>query len=338
MRTFYFNKNENFGDHLNSWLWPRLFPDQLAGPRDDVLIGIGTLLKTALNNLPGRKIVFGTGTGYGDIPLPEAVADWLIYFVRGPLTARALGIEPDKAIVDGAWLVDHLDDVRYRPGERKGIVFVPHYVTDLNANWQQPCADAGIRYVSPLIPDPVLPAIAGAELAIVESMHGAIMADYYRVPWIPVATDQRVLSFKWIDFCSSVGLDFRPIGLPVSDPIERVITGKAAGGRKGIHYLPQASVDFDRIRDVVPVRPSQSASFARSIGRKLRHATQENASKIRSISAYKGLYGSRSKDLAGLLLAIAKEPAHLSADAVRERKLDQLNTQVEKLRRDFPNG
>ena len=40
-------------------------------------------------------------------------------------------------------------------------------------------------------------------------MHGAIVADTLRVPWIPVRTNPKILPFKWLDWCQSVKLPYR---------------------------------------------------------------------------------------------------------------------------------
>jgi succinoglycan biosynthesis protein ExoV len=45
-------------------------------------------------------------------------------------------------------------------------------------------------------------------------MHGAIVADALRIPWIPVCTREGINSFKWEDWCASVSLDYRPYHLP----------------------------------------------------------------------------------------------------------------------------
>ncbi len=80
----------NFGDDLNAWLWPRLIPDLLDDNPDTLFLGIGTLLNNRLPSRP-RKVVFGTGAGYGE-SLPSLDERWRIYCVRGPLTAMALGL------------------------------------------------------------------------------------------------------------------------------------------------------------------------------------------------------------------------------------------------------
>lgn len=41
-------------------------------------------------------------------------------------------------------------------------------------------------------------------------MHGAIVADALRVPWIPVAFGDTVLPFKWRDWLSTLDLPYEP--------------------------------------------------------------------------------------------------------------------------------
>lgn len=342
MRLFYYRVTSNFGDHMNAWLWPRLIPAQLAAESDDTLVGIGSLIKADLGKVPGRKLIFGTGSGYGALPLPSEIADWRVYCVRGPLTARLLGLSPDRAIVDGAWLIDQLPDFRYEPQRaRAGTVFVPHWTTDLYANWRQPCADAGIRYVSPFQEGKVvLDAIAGARLAIVESLHGAILADYYRVPWIPVATDDRVLNFKWLDFCMSVGLPFRPIRLPVTDAVERLFVRKPKPWAGGIEYLREpVESDFHELPKAkqTPVTLRYRTMIqVKKVARPLRSAALGMVGAMRRHALLRRAFASESERLASLLSEIAQEPAYLSSDAVRQERIDQLAAALEQFRADFP--
>jgi succinoglycan biosynthesis protein ExoV len=52
--------------------------------------------------------------------------------------------------------------------------------------------------------------IAETEVIITEAMHGAIIADAFRIPWIPVRTHQEILDFKWKDWTSSVCVEYKP--------------------------------------------------------------------------------------------------------------------------------
>ncbi|MBC2652842.1 glycosyltransferase family protein [Novosphingobium aerophilum] len=341
MRVFYYAVTSNFGDHMNSWLWPRLIPELLAQKSNDVLIGIGSLIQADVGKLQGNKIVFGTGSGYGPMPLPSEVRDWRVYCVRGPLSARMLGLPAEKAVVDGAWLVDSLPEFRFRERERRGTVFVPHWTTDLYANWRQPCREAGIRYVSPFLDGAaVLDSIAGAELAIVESLHGAIMADYYRVPWIPVATGERVLSFKWLDFCLSLGLRFRPIHLPITDSIERaIVPAPEDEWSSGVRYMPEAvEADFaevPRARHTPVSWQYRMKVKAKALARPARTGAWRAINALRETAPLRAAFRPRSQALADLLQAIAQEPSLLSSDSLRERKLEQLTQCLEQFRSDF---
>ena len=62
--------------------------------------------------------------------------------------------------------------------------------------------------------------IAAADKVIAESMHAAIIADAFRVPWVPVALSREVSPFKWVDWTSSVNVSYSPVCLPPSNRIE----------------------------------------------------------------------------------------------------------------------
>ena len=54
----------NFGDDLNTWLWPTLLGDSFFnGDEDSLFLGVGTILNKKIPKEP-EKIVLGTGTGY----------------------------------------------------------------------------------------------------------------------------------------------------------------------------------------------------------------------------------------------------------------------------------
>ena len=150
MQPFYYTVSTNFGDHMNSWLWPELIPDMLEREDDMRLVGVGSLLSRNLDLVPGRKVIFGTGSGYSSPPSPEQAKAWRIYCVRGPLTAGLMGLDPALAVTDGAWLINRIPRYAALPTDRRGTVFVPHWTSAKFGNWAQVCAAADVGYIDPL--------------------------------------------------------------------------------------------------------------------------------------------------------------------------------------------
>lgn len=220
MKLFYFQRRDgmsNFGDDLNAWLWPQLLPGLFDDDETTVFIGIGTLLNHLLpQRVPNAKklLIFGTGAGYGQ-PLTAIKDRCQIYCLRGKLSARQLN-QPEKlAITDGAVLVRRL----FQPSGKKTsrFSFMPHihHAKFAGPIWQDVCARVGFGYIDPSWPvEKVLDSISQTEVILAEAMHGAIVADALRVPWIPVVTSPRISSFKWQDWCSSLELAYHPYYLP----------------------------------------------------------------------------------------------------------------------------
>src|SRR5882724_1568577 len=84
---YWTSQHGNFGDDLNVWLWPSLLPGMWDPSDGIVFVGIGTILTEAIP--PGRRrIVLGSGVGYGVLPRDFGAPGWRVYGVRGPLSAR----------------------------------------------------------------------------------------------------------------------------------------------------------------------------------------------------------------------------------------------------------
>ena len=215
----------NFGDDLNLLMWPRFLPGMLDGTvtnssseqleavteHDQLLVGVGTLLDHRIPRR-GQKIVLGAGAGYGNLPSPDE--RWDVRFVRGPRTAQTLGLPREKAITDPAVLVRLLDwkvaDVRH------ACALMLHHSNMQSPLWQEIAEDLQIKLIdSREDPAEVIPEIAASGLLITESLHGAIIADTFRVPWVPISSDYAVLKSKWHDWCDTVGLTYRPMRIPM---------------------------------------------------------------------------------------------------------------------------
>jgi succinoglycan biosynthesis protein ExoV len=213
VKLFYYQDPEgNFGDDLSAWLWPRLIPDLLDDDDGTLFVAIGSILDRRIPQEP-QKIVFGTGVGYGLLPVLDE--RWQIWCVRGPLTARALGLPARIVVTDPAALVR---TVRTAPTSRSHRVsFVPHFRSPRRAeaaglDLDKLCASVGINYIDPRKGvERVLAAIECSDMVLAEAMHGAIVADALRIPWVPVQLYDQILNLKWHDWCGSLGIKYTPL-------------------------------------------------------------------------------------------------------------------------------
>lgn len=256
MKLYWF-PSRNFGDALNRWLWPRLLPGLLDDDPASIFIGIGTLLN---DNVPAEpcKVVFGAGVGYGK-GLPVIDDRWRIYCVRGPLSAARLQLDPQLAITDPAVLLRALP-MQPRPKLYRAS-YMPHWQSLEFGAWEHICHAAGVHFIDPCAGvEVILAEIEASELLIAEAMHGAIVADALRVPWIPVKVYPHILPFKWIDWCQSLGLTYTPLTLP------------AHYTRQGMTLLGHKSVRSSRVARRIPQIMWRAASASRRLGRTAEHA------------------------------------------------------------------
>jgi succinoglycan biosynthesis protein ExoV len=190
----------NFGDDLNDWLWPLLAPELCEPGNPNIFLGIGTIISTSI---PADKTKVVFGSGIGTQRPPDVRRRWHFYAVRGPLTAARLGLPEELAITDPAILVRSLR--RDSIPKKYPSAFMPHYQSFGQANWSLLCQEAGIHLIDPREPvETVLDQIQSSELLLAEAMHGAIVADAFRVPWIPIRLYGHFLDFKWNDWTQSI--------------------------------------------------------------------------------------------------------------------------------------
>lgn len=215
----------NFGDDLNPWLWSRLAPEVCDESDPRLFIGIGTILSHRIPS-EGIKIVLGAGCGYSKPPVLDS--KWRIYAVRGPLTAARLKLDSNLALTDPAMLVRKFPN----PSGAKTfpISFMPHHQSMLNANWVNLCSRASIHCIDPRNPvEKVLSEIQQSEVLLAEAMHGAIVADALRVPWVAVRMYSQFLDFKWNDWSQSINV---PLTVATIPP---VFTNPLAWRRQMVH-------------------------------------------------------------------------------------------------------
>lgn len=221
----YYHKDPlgNFGDDLNPWLLERLLPETFSShcyhdpglresdeENEPLFIGIGTILN---QNIPKKplKAVFGSGAGYGSAP--DIDESWRVYCVRGPRTAETLGLPADKAITDAAALCRKID--LPESSKRFKHAFMPHCSTARQSYWKLVCDELDVHYIDPQWSvDEVFASLLATETLVTEAMHGAILADTFRIPWVAVSTTTGILNTKWLDWCASLDLPYNPCRLP----------------------------------------------------------------------------------------------------------------------------
>ncbi|MBT1699141.1 polysaccharide pyruvyl transferase family protein [Fulvivirgaceae bacterium PWU4] len=215
MELIYF-KGKNFGDALNAYLWNALISDVIKPVNPEIgFLGIGSLLGLHQNYAPPsikKIVVFGSGYAYGNPPVLDNQYD--LFFLRGPISAKFLKVEEkENVITDSALLIRTL---KLANQEKKyKYSFMPHWCTEFFFDWKKICEDADIKYLSPSLPvEQLLTEILKSERLLTEAMHGAIIADAFRVPWVALRCYDHINKLKWHDWCYSVFMDYTPIEMP----------------------------------------------------------------------------------------------------------------------------
>lgn len=276
MAEIFYYKTEagNFGDDLNLWLWDHLLPGWQDWNKDVTLFGVGTLLNEANLAKAKQPLILGSGTGYGPAPATEDLQRAKIEALRGPRTAQALGCDPSLAVIDPAALIPRLELPflsDHKPGAG-GTIFIPHHHSMFHGlDWSSICAPSGIRLQSPADPsEVVIRNIAEARLVIAESMHAAIIADAFRVPWVPVRFNPGFNLFKWQDWGDSLDVGIDPLDLLLLP--RKALAGAqklraAARSRRANANAPTSSSDHQTIPAPAARHKPQIEIFANRIRR-----------------------------------------------------------------------
>lgn len=230
--VFFRGKVPNFGDELNLHVWPELLPPGfLDEDESELFVGIGSIIGNHLNP-QARKFVMGSGyAGYMGLPDVHD-GTWDIRFVRGPRTAEKLGVAPHLSICDSAVLLRAME--LPAPAENVGVAFMPHYESLERGMWAETCRLAGMTLIDATQPvETVLAQIQGAELLITEAMHGAIVADALRTPWIGAKPIYAGHHMKWLDWSGALDIELRMHELRPTSILELYIGMTGRGGGQG---------------------------------------------------------------------------------------------------------
>ena len=214
MKLHYYKSNPaNFGDELNAYIWEALLPEGIFDGTEPTFLGIGTLINEHLDEK--EYWVLGSGVGYGSRPKPSTKLR--IFALRGPESALVLGVPSALAVTDAALFLRRVwpQFVGLR-GKKCRYAYMPHFSQHLaygdTIRWC--CEKIAVTYISPCDSvDVILERIAKTEVLLAEAMHGAIVADCLGTRWVPIRTYSGVNAFKWTDWCSSVGLKYKPYSI-----------------------------------------------------------------------------------------------------------------------------
>lgn len=224
-------KVPNFGDDLNAILWPALVPSLLgalsqeAGD-DPAFVGIGTIVGIDPGDAQCLH-VFSSGVGYTSM---DAWTGRSVEYhcVRGPFSARVLGLPDSASLTDGAILTPLMSEFHLSASTaRAGTIVIPHFETVAFPGWPAAAKMAGFDLVDPRKPPAVvISRIAQAKLVLTESLHGAILADAFGVPWRPFAVSRNFSKAKWADWAGSLNLRVAVAVIPPPDAVTLLRYGK----------------------------------------------------------------------------------------------------------------
>lgn len=203
----------NFGDELNTMLWSRLLPNFFDDDPSVLFLGIGSVLD---NRHAAGVLKLVVGAGYGGYEPPAALdGAWRIQWVRGPRSARLLGLDPALGLGDPAALLP-VAGISIGGGGTK-IGFMPHFESAMHGAWAQAAEAAGAILIDPRgDPSAVVEAIRDCRVLLSEALHGIIVADALRVPWIAIQPRAPIHRPKWEDWADTLDLSIVFRTLPPS--------------------------------------------------------------------------------------------------------------------------
>ncbi len=167
-------------------------------------------------------------------------------------------------------------------------------------------------------PHAVIARIAQARLVLTESLHGAILADTYGIPWRVFGTSGNFGSTKFLDWCRSLEIPFTLTYVPPPSAAHILEHGRGPCVWGQTVQLKDEDATAAFHNRVTPASPP---------GLRARLKSQ-----IRRHKILQPLLGYRPSRTAASLAALAKEPVQLSKESVRERLQQRLMARLDDLR------
>lgn len=205
---------QNFGDYISAYLHYRILenkPDASSNTHRSIgSVICNPVIKDDINNGASEISFFGCGARGNK--LNEDLKDFCRFgSVRGPLTRDLLGLASNTKLGDSAFILSEL----YSP-KKKSEGFKDTLVTHFNEERLQEdlLATTGAKRVVsskcfrnfPSL-EGVIDDIASSSFVLTSSLHGAIIAYIYKVPFAFWDSGDVNVPFKWKDFSLSIGFE-----------------------------------------------------------------------------------------------------------------------------------
>jgi len=211
-------ERQNFGDYLTEFLWDNLGAQMRIRGDAYRLIGSGLsdwLIRedlTRLGNWEHGRIVYWCCGLREDAPLsPESRARSVLCGVRGPLSRALLKLPESTPIGDPGLLLPLLHEAVPHRRTKGKTVCAPHFhdtQTDeqlLESTGVDVIVRSAISSTREALTN-LLNEIASADFVLAGSLHAAIVACAYGVPFGYFDNGYLDIPFKWRDFSASVNI------------------------------------------------------------------------------------------------------------------------------------
>ncbi len=211
--------HKNFGDYISEWLLEHVFDRPRGSFETTFLIGSiiadwaieGMRSKTLPSSTPSLAF-WGCGLRDPVRPLPDNLQSCRFFGARGPLTRDIVGLAGSEPIGDPGLTLRAFYTPRPSHKTAGKTVCIPHINEPKSA--ANVLAQTGCDLVlSPKIDsslealERLIDQIASSSLVLAGSLHAAIIACAYRVPFAFYNSGHIDCPFKWIDFAASVEIE-----------------------------------------------------------------------------------------------------------------------------------
>lgn len=170
-------------------------------------------VSNALQSPDGKLVFWGCGWR-GERISPHLLSRVVFASVRGPRSARGLGLDPALGLGDTGLLLPLLRP-RTEPAAPAGVLVVPHFLDPRHDELiASPHLVGAADAVSPIVQsraetEEVLRRIAQAEFVLTGAMHSAVIAAAYGTPFAFLDTGFVDCPEKWQDLAESLSIQPR---------------------------------------------------------------------------------------------------------------------------------